>query len=228
MYNFFRRSQNFGQKPPESSKGSILTWNMAFKSDLGPFLVLREANFDRGVQKVDFSIFKFFFTFFFVKHHHVGHFANPIWQIKGIFSADSGDWIWKGSLPSNSWQFALNRDQFLFLPADFAIIFPKYLYFFFDFFSIHITGVTHFTIYFFFVHGYWRLGVKMAIFLPKNHFRGLNSIVFEIRQPYLSINGQNWSIIVWPNCSHWKVDDFRFLKLPKMLSWLRDMPILSK
>ena len=83
MYNFFHRSQNFGQKPPESSKGSILTWNMAFKSDLGPFLVLREANFDRGVQKVDFSIFKFFFTFFFVKHHHVGHFANPIWQIKG-------------------------------------------------------------------------------------------------------------------------------------------------
>ena len=69
---------------------------------------------------------------------------------------------------------------------------------------------------------------KNGYFSAKIHFWGLNSIVFEIRQPYLSLNGQNWSIIVWPNCSHWKVDDFRFLKLPKMLSWLRDMPILSK
>ena len=201
---------------------------MVFKSDLGPFLALGGANFDPGVQKLDFSIFELFFTFFFVKHHHVGHFANPIWQIKGIFSADSGDWIWKGFLPSNSWQFALNRDQFLFLPADFAIIFPKYLYFFFGFLSIHIAGITQFTIYFFFILGHWHLMAKMAIFLPKMQFGGLNSIVFEIQWPYLSMNGQNWSIIVWSNCSRWKVDDFRFLKLPKMLSWLQDMPILSE
>ena len=181
-----------------------------------------------GSKKWIFPFSSFFFTFFFVKHHHVGHFANPIWQIKGIFSADSGDWIWKGFLPSNSWQFALNWDQFFFLPADFAIQNPKIPIFFFVFFSIHITDVTQITTYFFFVHGYWRLRAKMTVFLPKIHFRGLNSIVFEIQWPYLSINGQNWSIIVWPNCSHWKVDDFRFLKLPKMLSWLRDMPILSK
>ena len=104
---------------------------MVFKSHLGPFLALGGANFDQGVQKLDFSIFELFFTFFFVKHHHVGHFANPKWQMKGIFSAVYGDLFSKGSMPPNLWQFAVNQDQFLLIPAVFGGIFPKYLSFYF-------------------------------------------------------------------------------------------------
>ena len=101
MYNFFGQPQIFGQKPSESSNGSISTGNMAFESDLGPFLAFLGANFDRGVKKVEFTYFLIFFTFLLIESLPVGLFSSPVWQIKSFFSAIQGVWSWKGSMPSN-------------------------------------------------------------------------------------------------------------------------------
>ena len=151
---------------------------MVFKSDLGPFLALGGANFDQGVQKLDFSIFELFFTFFFVKHHHVGHFANPIWQMKGIFSAIYGDLFWKGSMPPNLWQFAVNQDQFLLIPAVFGVIFPKYLSFYFWFYSFFWRKITQSLTYFLLLHVngvFW--GSKSCFSSKKGIFWGENCML---------------------------------------------------
>ena len=92
MYNFFGQPQKFGQKPSESSNGSITTGNMAFESDLGPFLALFGAHFDLGVKKVEFSYFLIFLTVLLIKLLPVGYFSNPGWQMKGIFSGIQGVW----------------------------------------------------------------------------------------------------------------------------------------
>ena len=83
-------------------------------------------------------------------------------------------------------------------------------------------------IYFCFVLGPTLFWAIMTIFLQKFHFLGLNFTVFENEGPSLPKNSQIGSIIVGKKCLPWKVDDYKFLQLPKMLSGLQDMPILSK
>ena len=92
MYNFFGQPQIFGQKPSESSNGSITTGNMAFESDLVPFLAIFGAHFDLGVKKVEFSYFLIFLTVLLIESLPVGHFSNPGWQMKGCFSDIQGVW----------------------------------------------------------------------------------------------------------------------------------------
>ena len=95
----------------------------------------------------------------------------------------------------------------------------------FGFISLIRLSTTHFMIYFCFVLGPTLFWAIMTIFLQKFHFWGLNFTVFESEGPLLPKISQIGSIIVGKNCLPWKVDDFRFLKLPKMLSGLWDMPI---
>ena len=198
---------------------------MAFKSDLGPFLAFLGANFDRGVKKVKFSKFQIFWTFLLIESLPVGHFSSPVWQIKGFFSAIQGVRSWKGSMPSNHGNLLPTETNFFFIPADFWVIFIKNHVFKFGFISLIRLSTTHFMIYFCFVLGPTLFWAIMTIFLQKFHFWGLNFTVFESEGPLLPKISQIGSIIVGKNCLPWKVDDFRFLKLPKMLSGLWDMPI---
>ena len=173
---------------------------MAFKSDLGPFLAFLGANFDRGVKKVKFSKFQIFGTFLLIESLPVGHFSSPVWQIKGFFQCHPGGPVLKRLNAFKSWQFATNRDQFFFIPADFWVIFIKNHVFKFGFISLIRLSTTHFMIYFCFVLGPTLFWAIMTIFLQKFHFWGLNFTVFESEGPLLPKISQIGSIIVGKNC----------------------------
>ena len=88
--------------------------------------------------------------------------------------------------------------------------------------------ITHFVTYFLLVHGYALFLAFSAIFLQKTSFLVSKFTVFENQRLCAPKIWQNCPIIACKIYSPWNVDDFRFLKLPKMLSGLRDMPIFIK
>ena len=95
-------------------------------------------------------------------------------------------------------------------------------------FLIIIGLITHFVTYFLLVHGYALFLAFSAIFLQKTSFLVSKFTVFENQRLCAPKIWQNCPIIACKIYSPWNVDDFRFLKLPKMLSGLRDMPIFIK